>query len=273
MSTALKINGVSLVPIKEAAKLVSYTRDYVARLAREQKITASQVGRQWYVDVDSLQKFALGADLTDEVRKSALSSARKRELLAAADFEAITLAVRATHQVQRRAAAVSTLAVLCVGLFAGVTFYTALLFYTSGYLPQHQSIARVGAPVLALVTNTITNPDQNDALAVLPNLGETLLLTTIMEQPVFTSESETRRLKTLEGGIVLLPKNGRVETVSDVAALFSDPVAVVYEGTSEGTILFTRSTGEVAAFPFVSIQSQAATTTSVLNDAFTRPTN
>ena len=43
MSTSFEINNIALVPIKDAAKSVAYSRDYVARLAREKKIVASQI--------------------------------------------------------------------------------------------------------------------------------------------------------------------------------------------------------------------------------------
>ena len=44
MATSIKINGVTLMPIKDAASSISYSRDYVARLAREGKIVAELAG-------------------------------------------------------------------------------------------------------------------------------------------------------------------------------------------------------------------------------------
>jgi len=44
---------------RDAAALVSYSPDYVSRLAREGKILAEQRGRDWYVDIDSLKLFVL----------------------------------------------------------------------------------------------------------------------------------------------------------------------------------------------------------------------
>ncbi|KXJ99765.1 MAG: hypothetical protein UZ19_OD1000263 [Parcubacteria bacterium OLB19] len=57
MSTQIEINGAQLIPLKEAAKRIAYSRDYLAKLAREQKIVATQIGRQWFVDMYSLQTF------------------------------------------------------------------------------------------------------------------------------------------------------------------------------------------------------------------------
>ena len=68
MLAQVKINGDTFLPIKEAAKLVLYSRDYVARLAREQKIVAMQVERQWFVDTVSLKNFAETAELEQTVR-------------------------------------------------------------------------------------------------------------------------------------------------------------------------------------------------------------
>ena len=86
MSTTIKINGVTLVPIKDAATQISYTRDYVARLAREGKIVATQVGRQWFVDLTSLQNFSEEASAQEAARKLALRLERKLELHAKEEF-------------------------------------------------------------------------------------------------------------------------------------------------------------------------------------------
>ena len=79
MQSILEINGKILFSIRDAAHATSYSRDYITRLAREGKIFASHVGRQWFVDVDSLQAYAEAVALEQEVRKQQLSEERKRE--------------------------------------------------------------------------------------------------------------------------------------------------------------------------------------------------
>ena len=80
MSSAVQLGSVQLIPVKEAAEFVPYSRDYVARLAREGKVAAVQIDRQWFVDVISLQNFFAHATIEESVRKRHLSSKRKRDL-------------------------------------------------------------------------------------------------------------------------------------------------------------------------------------------------
>ena len=54
MSVTFEIDGKKLQSIKSAAKLTSYSRDYITRLAREQKIVASFIERKWFIDIESL---------------------------------------------------------------------------------------------------------------------------------------------------------------------------------------------------------------------------
>jgi hypothetical protein len=79
MSSAIEINGKKLLPIKEVLSNVSYTRDYVTRLAREGKIIASYVGRQWFVEPDSLVGYSEAKSLEQEIRNKQLREERKIE--------------------------------------------------------------------------------------------------------------------------------------------------------------------------------------------------
>lgn len=63
----------------EAAERFGYTSDYVARLARQGKIKAGRVGRQWFVDPNSLEAFRLKTQQALEKRNRALKAVRKAE--------------------------------------------------------------------------------------------------------------------------------------------------------------------------------------------------
>ena len=119
MSTTLEINGRELYPIKEAAALVSYSRDYITRLAREQKVVATHLGRKWYVDIDSLKSYAESASLEQELRKQRLSEERKLE-------QKTKVAVRQKNEIRARQeknlhfkAITATVCILCTGLLSG----------------------------------------------------------------------------------------------------------------------------------------------------------
>ncbi len=247
MSTAVEINGLSLIPIREAAVRVSYSRDYVARLAREGKIVASQVGRQWFVDLTSLEKFSAEASALEEVRKQELRAERKRELIAKESLSVLDAVVAEKMKRQRFDAAVVTVAVMCLGLFTGVGVYTAAYIPGSPLEDISDALAVVSAP---LHSKAPASPE-----AVLPVVAEehsTLLLSTVVEQPVFVTESETTRVDGGLSGILVMTKGAAVSTEEEVAELFSDEVSVEFTALNTGVI--TYGEGEAAKeYPFVRV--------------------
>jgi len=50
----VKNRNTEFVPARDAGRIFGYTRDYVARLARQKKIKGRQIGCQWFVDPESL---------------------------------------------------------------------------------------------------------------------------------------------------------------------------------------------------------------------------
>lgn len=143
MSNALEIDGKMLHPIKDAAQVVSYSRDYVTRLAREHKIRATYVGRQWFVDIDSLQAYAETSAMEQEVRKKQLSEERKREqqLHAAAERAAAVQGARASA-LPLRAAAVASL-VLSFGVLSGYLTHQLMTFDAPAPTMQVAASAKV----------------------------------------------------------------------------------------------------------------------------------
>ncbi len=255
MSTAVEINGLSLVPIKEAALRVSYSRDYVARLAREGKIVASQIGRQWFVDITSLENFSAEASALEEVRRQELRAERKRELMAKESLSALDEIVVRRLKKQRFDAAVVTLAVACLGLFSGVGVYTASNIPDSPLADITRSLAIVSVPV--------QTPSVSVNESVLPTVSEehsTLLLSTVVEQPVFVSESTTYKMAEGATGVLVLAPGTAIPDEAAVAEMFSDDVVVEFESSRTGTISY--DTGEeMKVYPFVSVPTVADTRT------------
>lgn len=58
------INGDRYISSGRAAKLVGYTKDYVGQLARDGKIGAKRVGRNWYIEESSINKHKLSVHYT-----------------------------------------------------------------------------------------------------------------------------------------------------------------------------------------------------------------
>ena len=247
MSTQVEINGASFLPIKDASKLVSYSRDYVARLAREQKIVASQIGRQWFIDVASLKNFAQSAELEQTVRKQQLSLERKREQIVKQEVTVIKNTTRGKVKlVKVRAQLAATLA-LSLGLMIGTGLYTS-----SALLPQEINMARLGSvsdvsvveelPVVAVESFAKAEPQP------------TTLYSTVMEYPLFVDESEVRAMNASgTEGIFILPSHSTVETPAEIEQLFSDDVTVTLSATSSGVVEYQKAGGEVVEYPFVSV--------------------
>lgn len=79
MSQSFQVNGKKYLPSNELAVAFGYTPDYIGKLAREEKIIGTQVGRQWFIEPESLNTFLLKTNIEKEIRKSELSAKRKIE--------------------------------------------------------------------------------------------------------------------------------------------------------------------------------------------------
>lgn len=240
MAATIEINGATLISVKDAAVAVSYTRDYVARLAREGKIVASQVGRQWFVDLTSLKSFSTNSEAHEAIRKNQLRDERKRELVAKQQIE--NLHATAAQQIKgmRFESVAVAASALCLGLLVGFGSYTASTVYVAT------------APQLSNSVQGLSEAESYSArvLPVATDVHETLLLTETMQQPVFVTEATTTRLANA-GGILLFAQNQPTATEAEVAALFSDEVRVTRTAAHEGTVEYTTASGEVSKYPFV----------------------
>lgn len=254
MSSAVEMNGATLVPIREAASSVSYSRDYVARLAREGKIVASQIGRQWFVDVDSLRRFASEASALEEVRKAELRAERKRELMAKEALATLDTRVRVTDTKQRFDAFAVAVAVLCLGIVTGLGAYTFSIMPDAKLASLTHSVTETAAPVndAEVVTTLATEEESPFRLINEADSQATLLLSTVEDRSVFTSEAEVSPIEEGLEGILIFTDQGEVRDEADVAALFSDPVEVAFTSERSGTITLPGETAtSTLAYPFV----------------------
>lgn len=254
MSTQVEINGITFLPIKDAAKTFSYSRDYIARLAREQKIVATQVGRQWFVDAVSLKNFAEASELELSVRKQQLSEERKREQVIKKEITAVREQTRSRLRGARREAQLVASLVLVLGLFTGAGIYTASSLFPLGF----SSTANVG------MVSTIVEPEpvvvSEEATLLIAEPQPTTLYSSEIEHPLFVEEAEVRSLSEADAaGIFLMAEDGEVKTVEEVEALFSDEVSVEFVDGSTGVVRYMSESGEVSEYQFVSVPVQKAT--------------
>ena len=235
MSAAVQLGSAKLLPVKEAADFVPYSRDYVSRLAREGKIVAAQIDRQWFVDVISLQNFYTQSTLEESIRKRHLSSSRKRDLEVKEVYRARLSVIAQKHTQVRKVAVVQTVGFLACGVAAGFLFIAANSFATQNRL---QSLAQI--PWFTW------GKEESQKLVVVTPATETFM---VRESSVIVTDETFA----VDQGIVLLPATASSsEAVTD---FFSDPVIVEMTGETSGII---RNTINDQVVPFVRIPQETS---------------
>lgn len=228
MSSSLEINGTELQSIRSAAERTGYSRDYITRLAREGKIVASQIGRQWFVDFDSLKEYATAVANEQTLRHQQLSEERRRERLGVEKKQSTP-----KRKIPNTTLRAQTLAVgvLCLGLGLGVLL-NQIPTLSSGFSTQVAS-----AP---LVQSTQGHTTKSDSVETLTTSGVN-----------FSHESVG--LSTMDGasrGILLLPEGG--DATTNPTDLFSDEVKVVTDESGQKFVVRVNEKGEVVEkIPFV----------------------
>ncbi len=205
MSRTLIIDHKKMHSVKSAAGVAGYSRDHITKLARDGKIIGTQVGRNWYVDLDSLKSYAAIANLELEVKKKHTSEVRKatKELREQLDGAAALRSTESARLPKRTQAAVVALGFVCLVSAAGAS---ELLV---PYMKQ--------APAAAVQS------DANPAPVTTTHRAPSLVNTT------FASDAaEVSPLVNPDGAIVLLPLRDADGTVSS-STVFSDEV-VIEEG-------------------------------------------
>lgn len=208
MTNVVEIDGKLLSPIKEAALVTDYSRDYITRLAREDKIIASYIGRQWFVDISSLKSYAENISLEQEIRKRHLSEERKRERQLREFTESQrTLHIKKAQSLHTRSLVVASL-LLMVGLFSGFATYQLMSSFGVKAGVQTAQVAKQ-ADLQPNTTSAPALPDIENARQVTFRTG--------------SASVEQRLLGDVNTGVLLLPSGG---SVSEVETLFSDQVFV-----------------------------------------------
>src|SRR3989344_280670 len=79
MTDEIFFDGVRYISASEAAELVGFSRDYVARLCKDGKLLAKRIGKQWYASHESLQQFAVAQEYERAKRRDELARSRREE--------------------------------------------------------------------------------------------------------------------------------------------------------------------------------------------------
>src|SRR5580698_800158 len=62
MNDDIYFGGVKYISATDAASSSGFTRDYIGKLCRLGKVSGKRVGKNWYVDNTSLEKFRIAQD-------------------------------------------------------------------------------------------------------------------------------------------------------------------------------------------------------------------
>lgn len=153
MTNVLTINGKEYIQSNRLARKFGYTTDYIGRLAREEKILATQVDRQWFVEPESLRIFAHQAQVEKKIRSEELRQQRK--------FEQLARTVQQTPVRQTNAAALALaqlFLILACGAFVGGLGWVA----TSEGLTMRD--LQAGGTAIALLAFEAFDPAPHHAL-------------------------------------------------------------------------------------------------------------
>ncbi len=232
MENALEINNRQLYAIKDVAEKVSYSRDYVTHLAREGKIIASYVGRQWFVDLDSLKSYASDAATEKEIRKKQLSSERLEEKnVREATAKHLDLNIKKSKTLHVRAVVTASM-VLALGVLGGFISVQSNLFFQ-------------GNPVQVASTQGLSvSEGVKKAPSTIENNSPAELLGTVPVQDDVTTRS-IRLLGDVQQGILLIPNAGN----ATVTSMFSDVVKVVGRSDGSRVVTLIDSDGQETGLP------------------------
>ena len=225
MSSDFEIDGKKLHTIKTASEQTSYSRDYITRLAREEKIVASQIDRQWYIDIESLKAYQVDAALEQKTRQQQLSEERKRERQAHApdvSFGKMDIQKgKSTSHVRRTVVAVAALSIL-----------VGSVLHSSPYF-------REGIQVAAVFTDQFQNTLLSTSTSI---LASSPVDSEINFEPTTVRVTELSHLK---NGVLLLPAASGTTTSEDVSELFSDEAHVVTDETGQSFVVRVDGEGKV----------------------------
>ncbi len=122
MAEPLIINGKKYFSSSSLSSRFGYTSDYIAKLARDEKILGTQMGRLWFVEPESLNVFLTQAKIAKEMRQEELRSQRKIERQL---HRGTTQKDDRSQQVLAFSAFSQTVAIVLCGLLVATLYWSA----------------------------------------------------------------------------------------------------------------------------------------------------
>jgi hypothetical protein len=241
MATSLVINGITFLSTREAARKARVSHDYIARLAREERVEAIQSGRRWYVDPVSLERFVTANEIEKQARSACLRAERHAEQ-AAHDI----LHAHSQRSPLSAGAKLQALAILFVGLVVGQTaLQTWQAPAVQGVVAQVWSTSAAHRPQMVVVDETsgTTRSPQN----------KVVYETTIAPNTMVSDRYESR-------SFVLVGTQAQADNRDYLQSLFSDTVTVQYMADGRGQIVPQLADGAGEAVEFLLVPNDGVVT-------------
>lgn len=229
MTDFFQMGDRKLISLKDIGTLVPYSREYVSRLAREGKIAAAQINRQWYIDPESLKSFFDNSQIEMQARSEYVRELRKQEFELNEWWQSFVSAQKQKSSTRAYRSFNKTVIVIILGMFVGM-----VVSNLESYATPQQIASMLTEGQWASVINS--QAKVNDKKTEWYEAGEI----TIEDSNLHADQSN---------GILLFTDG---EEVSGVVEMFSDPVVVEEETATTGVI---KSEGSSTSVPFVNIQN------------------
>ncbi|MAZ56418.1 hypothetical protein CL653_01365 [bacterium] len=223
-----KTRDEKLISTKEAAKLFSYTPDYLAKLAREKKVVGKQIDRRWMIDPESVKLFVLESEAEKRRRQEELKHGRVEEL-----HQLKVAHIHQESQVNTSYSASLSMA-LAVTLFVSISLLGGVTWLAYSEDLDLRAFALGGLEVGEMFKE------------VVPDGWFGWYLVQKDELPVVD-----------QNGLVLLPEEASEATKESVRQQFSDEVEVDFVDGDSGVItpVFTEVTDESYQFVLVPVHN------------------
>ncbi len=217
MAQLANFENINYISSVEAGKQFGYTNDYVARLAREKKILATRVGRQWFVEAQSVESFI---KKTDNAKKVHAVSVRNERLLERADYDAGCAPLKALPLLIPRVATLAKTGIVLCSSFVAVAFLFSQFNQASS--PDFSLATASGAlKTIALRANSLVS------LARMDSHAPAQVVTAVSKETPPEQEEKKR------DAFVVVP-DGEPMSDAEIRKSLSDEIEVVREedGTS-----------------------------------------
>lgn len=247
MHGEITVDEKNLIAVKEAAQAVGYSRDYITRLAREQKIIAAQISRQWFVNLGSLQSFVEVVEIEKKARKNQLRAERQIERSLYEEQQKFLSDVQSQVVRFSPRSYIQSWSIIIAGLFLGVIINSVQFSYFSDGADQVAQLPTVNISDTTVIVEEISSLDSVDF-----SNEESL------DREIVVVSKASKEIQEIPRGhgVLLIPELATAENSDNptVNELFSDEIKVKEGRDKSGYVVPVYDNGqEGVVVPYVMI--------------------